>query len=76
MGLEVMIKNEDNIEAKKALLLLQNAKKSWKENKPNEAVDYLKKARFFYERLNKANGYNGEYNYLKETIINIIEEIN
>ena len=76
MDLEVMIKGEENMEAKKVLLLLQEAKELWKTNKDNESVYSIKKARLLYEDLFKRNGYNGEYNYLKEIVGNIIEEIN
>ena len=59
-----MIEDEKHPKAKDVLLLLQDVKKSWEENKLDEAVNYLKIARFFYEELDRTNGYNGEYNYV------------
>ena len=76
MDLEVMIKGEENMEAKKVLFLLQEAKELWKANKDNKSVCSIKKARLLYEDLFKRKGYNGKYNYLKETIVKVIEEIN
>jgi len=73
MNLEVKIK-EENFKIAEISKLLESARKDWKKNRPIIAVESLKIAREFYESLNHSN--NGKYKYLKEKIINTIEELN